>query len=75
MYEKNYPFLLDILISGVQVFNICPFMNFLGICCYVLLFISNFINLDLFSLFQLIWISVGNLTEFLSQPTLCFIET
>ena len=72
--EKIVLFIFSILVfhvSGVQVFDVKP--NDLGICCYVFLFISNFVNLYAFALFLLVSFEKRFVhpDDFLKEPNIC----
>ena len=72
--EKIVLFIFSILVfhvSGVQVFDVKP--NDLGVCCYVFLFISNFVNLYAFALFLLVSFEKRFVhpDDFLKEPNIC----
>lgn len=72
--EKIVLFIFSILVfhvSGVQVFDVKP--NDLGVCCYVFLFISNFVNLYAFALFLLFSFEKRFVhpDDFLKEPNIC----
>ena len=72
--EKIVLFIFSILVfhvSGVQVFDVKP--NDLGVCCYVFLFISNFVNLYAFTLFLLVSFEKRFVhpDDFLKEPNIC----
>ena len=52
VYRHKYLFLLEMSISGIQFFKVCPdnSMGFLGVHFYCPPLISDFINLDIFTL-------------------------
>jgi hypothetical protein len=51
-------------------------MAFLGVCCYLPFFTSDFTNLDLFPLhFSQICQGLINLVYFFKEPTFCFIDS
>ena len=64
--SRNCPFFLHYSILWSTVF----------ICCYVSIFISDYVNFDVFSLFLFISLDKGFsiLLIFFSEPYLCFID-
>lgn len=75
--QEIYTFLLDSSGLGIQNFQstlLTNPLNCINICCNVSFFISNFVDLDILSVFWLVWLRIGSTCSFFPQRTnLCLI--
>jgi hypothetical protein len=78
IYIKIIHFVKDFQISGVQAFEVKPndSLNFLTVCCYISIFVSDFVYLDSFYIpFSKFGKGVVYHVDFLKEQALGFFDS